>query len=199
MRWAWTAAVLILAACETTMVSVWKKSGQGPLAFSRVAVIAPVTDEGMRRAMEDQIAASIRNVEAVPSYRLGLTDLTNRENVRQALVHGGCDGAITVAITAVEKDVEWTPGPAGPYGAWGAWPVYDPGYYYIDTNVRVRTNIYSLPDGELLFSATSRTSNPPNVRNLVSETVNAVSQELQKQGLAAPPPKPVSLREGAVP
>jgi hypothetical protein len=194
MKSVWIAALLALAACETTMVSVWKKSDTAPLAFGRVAIIAPVNDEGIRRSMEDQFARAM-NVEAVQSYRLGVTVPVDREALQAALLQAGCDGAIIVDITAVDKEANWSPGPAGPYAVWGAWPMYDPGYYHVDTFVQVRTNIYRVEDKELLFSATSRTANPTDVTDLMNETIAAVARQLQR--VNGPPPKRVSMRPTA--
>jgi hypothetical protein len=190
MKRFWTAAALAFAACSTTMVSTWKKPGIGPLAFQKVAVIAPVKDEGIRRSIEDQVAGSVRSVEAVPGYRLGALS-SDPQALRAQLAQAGFDGAVVVGIRSVNKQARVVPG-AGYYG-FGMYPMYDPGYVTVDTYVTVQTNIYSVADGEMLFSATSRTADPQSLRELVDETVSAVSDELRKQGLV----RPVSLRDAA--
>jgi hypothetical protein len=194
MKSVWIAALLALAACETTIVSVWKKSDTAPLAFGRVAIIANVNDEGIRRSVEDQFAKAM-NVEAVQAYKLGVSVPVDKDALQASLMQAGCDGLITVTVTGVDKEAYWAPGPAGPYAVWGAWPMYDPGYYQVDTYVQVRTNIYKTADQELLFSTTSRTANPTDVNDLVNETIAAVSKELQR--VNGPPPKRVSMRPTA--
>jgi hypothetical protein len=191
MRWLLTAA-LGLAACSTTQtLSVWKKPGIGSLAFNRVAVLVPSQDESVRRQIEDRVSADLPAVQAQPGYRTLPGPLsTNREALRQTLAQAGFDGAIVIRIASVDKEATYVPG-GMTYYAFGAWPLYDPGFVSVDTYVRVQTSIYSVPDGDLLFSVTSRTANPPDLGDLIDETVTAVREQLQKQGLVAPP---VSVR-----
>jgi hypothetical protein len=192
MKWLLTAA-LGLAACSTTQtLSVWKKPGIGALSFKRVVVMVPSKDESVRRQIEDRVAADLASVQAQPSYRvLPAGPLpTDKEVLRQTLAQEGFDGGLVIRIAAVDKEATYVPGPM-PYYGFGAWPMYDPGFVSVDTYVRVETSIYALPDGDLLFSVTSRTANPPDLGDLIDETVTAVREQLQKQGLTAPP---VSVR-----
>ena len=166
------------------MVSTWKRPGQGPLTFQRIAIVAPVTHEGVRRQIEDQLARELGPGRATASYTL-LPGPIDKAALKARLAEGGYDGAIAVRIPDVEKEADFVGDPI--YYGFGGWPMYDPGYVTVDTYVRVETRIYEMPSGELLFAATSKTVNPRDVTALVDETLNAVREELKKEGLIAPP------------
>src|SRR5690242_7616211 len=120
-------AVLALAAgCSTTsMLSVWKKPGTGPLEFKKVAVIAPVKDASLRRSVEDQVVGSLKMGHSVPSYTLfGPNKISDPPAVKAALREQGFDGAVVIRIASVDQESSWVPGTG--YG-FGAWPMYDPG------------------------------------------------------------------------
>lgn len=184
MRIPLTVALLCSTACSTMMLSTWKKPGQGPLQFQKLAVIAPVKDAAMRRSIEDQLVTELGPGRATATYEL-LGGAIDQETLKATLSGQGYDAAVAVRIASVDKEADYVSAPYS-YG-FGAWPYYEGGYVDVNTYVRVETHIYSLPAGELLFSSMSRTVNPTNVRELVDETVKAVRSELEKEGLLVKP------------
>ena len=56
---------------------------------------------------------------------------------------------------------------------------------HYDTLVSVETTVYSLDRDELIWSGTSRTTNPENLADLVKEVADATVKEMVKQGLLA--------------
>jgi hypothetical protein len=52
-----------------------------------------------------------------------------------------------------------------------------------DTLVSVETLIFSLPEDRLVWVATSRTTNPSDVRNSVRELSDVAARELRRRGL----------------
>jgi hypothetical protein len=187
-------AVLVCAAalvggCATTKVlSTWKDPTVSSLSFRKILVIAPSTNPSLRRNAEDAIASRIRRAEAVPSYTLiPDAEVGNNELIRERAIAAGFDGIIVARVVSVDRQATWVPGMwTGPYYAYGGWGAYDPGYMRIDTFVRVETNIYSLPDDKLVWASASRTENPSSVRKLVDDTADAISKEMEKQGLIPP-------------
>jgi hypothetical protein len=79
----------------------------------------------------------------------------------------------------------------GYYGhGWGAtWgpPTMSGGEIRTDTIVIVETLVYSLKQNKLVWGGQSRTTNPQDVDELVSELAAAVAEELEKQGLISKP------------
>jgi len=56
--------------------------------------------------------------------------------------------------------------------------------------VRVETHLYSLPDQQLIWAATTETRNPGGTQQLIDETADNVRETLNR----APPAIPVSAR-----
>jgi hypothetical protein len=52
-----------------------------------------------------------------------------------------------------------------------------------DTLVQVETLVYELGDDKLVWASRSRSFNPANAKDLVNEVVDAVRDEMRKQGL----------------
>lgn len=176
----------LLAACSSTWVaSTWKSPALDTLTFERVVVIAHTKGEAARRTMEDQLVSRL-SVPAVASYRLSAKPPVE-DQLHELVLGGQFNGAIVMRVVAVEKEADWVPGTwIGPY--WGAfgWGMFDPGYYELNTWVRVETNMYSLPDEQLVWAASSSTENPISVKQLVNETVDRVAKELPLQRLVRP-------------
>ena len=71
--------------------------------------------------------------------------------------------------------------PGGFNGYWGtAWGMaYDPGYLETETIVRVESNAYALHSGTLLWTALSKTVDPNNTEDVISNVTAVVARELQ--------------------
>jgi hypothetical protein len=177
---------VVLAACSSTFVSsTWKSPALSTLSFDKVVVIAHAKGEAARRSMEDQLVSRL-SVPAVASYRLSAKPPVE-DQLHELVLQGNFNGAIVMRVVAVNKEADWVPGTwIGPY--WGAfgWGMFDPGYYEIDTWVRVETNMYSLPDEQLVWAASSSTENPISVQQLVNETIDKLAKELPLQRIVRP-------------
>lgn len=184
-----------LAACSTTsIVSTWKDPELTRLSFREVVVVAVTKSPVTRRVMEDQLVSRLR-VRAVASYTLSKAPPIEEE-LHDLIGQKGYDGAVVMRLVSVDREAQWVPGTwAGPYWGWG-WGsmggMFDPGHYTYDTNVRMETNVYSLPDEKLVWAATSRTVNPASVDELVDETLDAIAKELRRQGLVGRRPLAIS-------
>jgi hypothetical protein len=176
----------VLAACATTaIVSTWKKPGLSTISFQNIVVVAGASDPSTRRKAEDRLVQRLR-IPAVASYTLTAAGPVDQE-LRGLVRKGNFDGAIVVRVIAVEKESVWVPGTSsGPYYGQLGWPMSDRGYMATDTYVRVETNVFRLPDEELLWAASSKTVNPTGLNEVIDETIDAVAAELKKQGLIAP-------------
>jgi hypothetical protein len=175
-------ALGLTACASTSILSAWKEPSAIAVSFHKVAVLAPVQDQALRRATEDAMVQNLTTVRAVQSYTF--MPLASDDNLfRQEVQRRGFDGVIVLRVQAVEQNATWVPGMAvGPFYAYSGWPAFDPGYIRIDTFVRVETTVYSAPDQKLLWASASRTMNPSGVYDLVKQTARAVGREMRKQG-----------------
>lgn len=197
-----TAAVLLLAACAgtpTTFTSTWKAPDAQAVSpvGKTIAAVFVSKNEGQRRAAEDLLVQDLnaQGAKGVASYNIipsgqGMTGDEARKQLRAA----GADGAVIMRVVGKDQQVTYSPGtsyPAyyggfGPYWGYGWGAAYSPGYLQTDTLVSVETLVYSLTADKLLWAGTSTTQNPDNLQALIAAVANAVTQEMQKDGMLAP-------------
>jgi hypothetical protein len=192
-------ALVLASGCwrRTELAATWHEPSPTLLNFNRTVAVFVTTDEAMRRAVEDQLAAVFPNT--IPSYRvLPNASSVDKATILQQLRKAGFDGAISMRVTNVSEQINYNAGYNGPYwgGAYGfngywnnAWAYpYNP--YYITTTqvVSVETNIYSLAQDKLVFAALSQTSDPANVGKLVRSVMRHVNEQLRKDGMIVKAP-----------
>jgi hypothetical protein len=194
-------ALVLASGCwrRTELAATWHEPSPTLLNFNRTVAVFVTTDESMRRAVEDQLAATFPNT--IPSYRiLPNASAADKSTILQQLRHAGFDGAIVMRITNVSQQLTYNAGYNGPYwgGAYGfagywdnAWAYpYNP--YYVTTTqiVSAETNIYSLTQDKLVFAALSQTSDPANVGKLVRSVMRHINEQLKKDGMIVVNPIP---------
>jgi hypothetical protein len=194
-------ALVLASGCwrRTELAATWHEPSPTLLNFNRTVAVFVTTDESLRRATEDQLAAVFPNT--IPSYRvLPNVASVDKGTILQQLRKAGFDGAISMRITNVSQQLTYTAGYNGPYwgGAYGfagywdnAWAYpYNP--YYVTTTqiVSVETNIYSLTQDKLVFAALSQTSDPANVGKLVRSVMRHINEQLRKDGMIVMSPAP---------
>ena len=184
------AAAFVLAACgSTTLTDVWKAPDTARLQFKKVLVVAISKDITWRRTIEDELVRRIRDAQAEASYQFFADgEPKDWETARERLKAAGFDGLVTFRLAGIDKQQTYVPpvyASRGIGGYWGyAWPaVATPGYTVTDTLVQVETLVYELGDDKLVWASRSRSFNPANSKDLVNEVVDAVRDEMKKQGL----------------
>jgi hypothetical protein len=159
--------------------------------FKKIAVAALAQDPKARRMAEDALVDRIKRSEAVPLYEL-VPELETADivQVKAHLREAGVDGVVVMRMTGVDQKVDGVPGsyPQPYYGFSGYWgwaypKAYSPVYQETDTAVQMETNVYSLADDRLIYSARSQTFNPVNTSGLVGEIAAAIVADLKKRGL----------------
>jgi hypothetical protein len=187
-------ALAVLGGCASTVEDTWTDPSLAGkrLDFRKVATIALLREGALRRVAEDELARAIQMrsseaggaVEAVASYTvLEANELSDAARLRTKLTGSGFDGAVVVSVVDSQQRVTATPGIASTrWGYGGAWMIHDTDIR-TDTILRVQTNIYSIADGKLVWSGTSRTLNPRDVKDLIDDVVRDVGGALREQGL----------------
>jgi hypothetical protein len=177
-----------LAACSATRLkTAWRDPGITQIRFRKVAAFVVTKDEALRRSGEQELCAQIKGAPCVPAYSVVPgTEVADPAKVKARLEAAGVDGAVVIRL--VGRRVKETYVPPTPMPMWGfyggAWPMaYDPGYVRQDDLVDVQTSIYSVPDGRLLWTGKSETTNPRDVRRTVAEIADAVAFQLRYEGL----------------
>lgn len=200
------ALVAVLAtACETSQfVSTWKSPDAQPVQVNgtKVAAVVMINDRSTRRVAEDTLAAEItrRGGQGIAMYTLQDDDAkpSAEAATRAALEKAGVEGVVVMRPVKSDKDITVTPvntfSPmygaywGGYYGygwgsSWAGGPVSMGNDIRVDTIVYVETLVYSLKQNKLIWSAQSKTTNPPNTDKFVLMLAQEVGDELKKDGV----------------
>jgi hypothetical protein len=179
-------ALLCLGACATTtFTSTWKApdvQGINP-AGKTVAAVFVSRDESKRRAGEDAVAAALtaRGAHGVPAYTLLSNERRgDAEAARARLKEAGANGIVVMRVVGMPLDAPASYSDQVPGNKDRAAVVEAQQSY---TLVLVETLVYSLDRDKLLWTSTSRTTEPKDLDSLVKEVANATAKEMVKQGL----------------
>src|SRR4051794_13890795 len=98
-------AAVLLTGCATSTTHLsnsWKDPAAAGTKFKKVLTVCACKDDGMRRTVEDRLAAAIAGSE--PSYSV-LSDeqLGSKERMKAALDQGGFDGVVMLRLVSVDK------------------------------------------------------------------------------------------------
>lgn len=188
---------IFLSACATThLVSTWQT--EKPVEPLKKILIIGVSDKTTnRRLFEDIFSRELEavGVKARASY-LDLPDAKaiTRESV-EALVKGtDYDAVLVTHYEGTNEQMVYQPGTAySGYGYnnpnyWGHYnsvysAVYSPGYYVNYKYVYLQTRIFSVKNGEVIWSARSETTNSTNLTKSIEELAVAVIKSLKSSAL----------------
>jgi hypothetical protein len=176
--------VVAAIACgsSTSIENSWKAPSASRPQLHRVVTVMLWKDVGVRRSTEDQLAARLQRagVEAVPGYRvLSESDANDPQMARQRLQAQGFDGILVMRFVSRENQLNYTPPVYTDY--WGGAWYPDGGYAYTTTIVRLETAAYSTSDGQLVYSALSKTTDPSNISALIDSATARVAKALEKE------------------
>lgn len=181
---------LIFFSCgpSTQIEKTWTDPSFTPAsakAFTKILAIGLLNDESTRRIAEDKMVAQMKNVTAVQSYSYLQAGDTARNVVEERLKKDGFDGVVIMRLANVEKSTSYVPGTTyyGWYGYRYGGAYGSPGYYQEDKTYYIETNLYSLESNKLLWSGTTSSLNPSKVDKALDETIVALREQMQKQGL----------------
>lgn len=187
-------ALVLLAACgtPTRIPTVWRNPDFGGGPFRNLFVIGVAESESNRRLFEDRFAAALSRGEASASVsyrRLPETDKLSEARIRAALGDGGHDAVVVTRLLGIAEESQYVPPEThvyrGYYGYYGhSWDiVHEPGYTITRTVVRLETNLYDVPSGELVWSGQSETFDPSSVADAIESVTEAVAAKLTAEGL----------------
>lgn len=188
-----------LACATTTFQSTWKSPEARPLRLTGARVVAVFLSSNARRRRiaEDVLAREItaRGAQGVAAYTiLSDEEIKDEEKARAKLESLGYQGACVMRVVGRETQYTYEPGfwighPyyrhfwRGGYWGWGWGHVWDPGYLREDRIVSVETLVYSFTQDQLVWAGVSRTIDPTRIDDFVSELADAVTKQMQKDGL----------------
>lgn len=192
-------AVLLLSACSNTrLLNVWQDEPQTARPLKHVLVLGISNRDGTRRNFEDTFSAQLmkQGITAEPMYRLyadldkssgnGMTAGAIPEaTLKQIVQRTGADGVLVTRLIRTEQRLQVTPGtPMGFYGFYNyAWMTYSPPMVDAYTVALLETNLWSAPDGRLLWSGTTETVDPEDTKASTDDFAKVVITALVKAHL----------------
>jgi hypothetical protein len=194
------AMVAALSACASTSLdNTWKDPQYTAGPVSRILVVGISTQASVRRAFEETFAQALteQGVQAVASYTLIPEDGKIPEDaLKKAAEQAGADGVLITRMVGRTTNISVSPSPAplpppgfgmrrGYYGYYtGAWVgYYEPTTVQTTNYVIAETTLFRKDAPEPVWSATSRTVEPRDVRKATEGFAKVMIARLRKEGL----------------
>jgi hypothetical protein len=185
----------LLAGCaSTSLVNEWKSPEFAGPRLRKVMLVGVSTQPSVRRVFEDEFASRLKaaGVDAVPSYTVIPEDgRAEKEVLEKAVQELGADGVLVTRLVNTQQRTQISPGfyyPAPALGFYGwyssAWMGYyePPAIYQYDV-VTAETSLYSPPQSQLVWSGTTETLAPTNVKKETTGFAAIIIEALRKQGI----------------
>jgi hypothetical protein len=185
---------LLLAACaSTTLSNSWVNPEYKGPPLKKVMVVGVSSQPALRRTFEDEIVKELKavGVEGVASYNFIPEDGKAEEaRVSAAVKEAGVQGVLITRFVRVDVNTQVTPayppmwgmGYYGGYaGAWGGY--YDPPMVTQTDTLILDTSLYGVDESHLLWSGTTQTFAPSNLRQEMPGFAKVVIGALQKHKL----------------
>jgi hypothetical protein len=187
------ATLLFLGACATTtFTSTWKAPDEQTInpAGKTIAAVFVSGDERNRHAAEDALAKDLnaRGAHGVPGYTLLPNEIRgDAEDMLARLKEAGANEVVVMRVVGEDKwpsylQVHGSTFNASDTRGTGNRPAVTE-LQHTDTLVSVL--VCSLDLDRVIWSSTSRTTNPKDLGSLVNEVADATTTEMVKQGLLA--------------
>lgn len=190
-----TIAGAALTAQSYTFTSTWATPRSTPLDFAgkRIAAVVISADESLRISGEEALARAItaQGPEGVAAYRvIPRQELEDPDKAQTWFQRTGIAGVATMRLVSVETEqvyssAVWSTSYYQSFSNyWTGWETVTPiGRARTDTTVAVETMLYDVADGSLLWASISESANPKQVGTFIEGLVEAIVQQLQRQGL----------------
>ena len=186
--------VLLVAACASTNLSnSWTTPDfKGP-PLKKLMVVGVSNQPALRRTFEDEFVKELKaaGVDAVASYNFIPEDGQVEEaRVTQAVKEAGVNGVLITRFIRVDVNTQvtqgyppmvgmgWYGGYAGAYGGF-----YDPPMVTQTDTLVLETSLYGVDESHLLWSGTTQTFAPTNLKQEMPGFAKVVIGALQKQKL----------------
>jgi len=188
------AIVLLAGGCaSTSLTNQWRNTEFTGPPLKKLLVVGVSKDNAVRRIFEDEFAANLRaaGVEAIPSYtQLPQSGQVDEVTLQNAVAAVGADGVLVTRLVKVQQQTQVMPAVYGPPGVgfygWysSAWVGYyePPSVYQYDV-VTAETSVYGLRKDELIWSGTTETFAPTDVKKETKEFAQIIIAALKKAGV----------------
>lgn len=186
-------ALLLVACASTTLSNSWTSPDYKGPPLKNVMVVGVSNQPALRRTFEDEFVKDLKavGVDAIASYNF-IPEQGQAEEARvtQAVKEAGADGVLITRFVRVDVNTQVTPahppamgmgfygGYAGAYGGF-----YDPPMVTQTDTLVLETNLYGVDESHLLWSGTTQTFAPSNIKQEMQGFAKVIIGALQKHKL----------------
>jgi len=186
---------LALSGCSTAtpIVSEWRNPAYASGPFKRIMVGGPSGETSVRRNFEDEFVVQLRaaGIDGLASYRyIPENEGIDENKLKQAAQTARADAVLFARSVKMEQKTNY--GPTFPYlsfgifgsnvgASWSGLPGASGAYRY--NEYTSETTLYDVAKNELVWTGTTKTTEPENMRTAIKSYVEAVMKALDAQNL----------------
>lgn len=189
-------SVCLAASCSSTRItSSWREPDKSVDIghLSKVLVVALLNSESNRHKAEEQMAKYLQGKGVVSYKYLNYSFNENDEAALRATIKAdGFDGAITMRLLDVEKEITYTPGSIATYPRYyrtfggyyiRSWQYFStPGSYSTTRRFTIETNVYSIKEDRIIWTGLTESTNPQGVARMMEEITEVVYDTMVSEG-----------------
>lgn len=199
VRSAAVAAFALVASCYhwAEVTTMWGAPGKRAMRFDNVVAVFASSDDSLRRAMENRLAAQFPR--AAPSYiALASVDRDDFSAIRRVLDENQFDSAIIMTVVladprptsllAADLPRSRHPVPARAFvDQWNRlWnPPFDPALVPGKRLVAIELQVYSLGDDRLVWAGRGDAGDAKTIGKLGDSAIGNLTRELEREGILA--------------
>ena len=189
--------MLIISSCASTkIVESWKEPNKQITLdkLKKVLVVAMFKDETSNRKAEDQMVKFLKG-KGIQSYNYlnKNFDKSKVETIQNKIKKDGFDAAVTMRLIDVDKETIYQrnginrfPNNYRDFSNYyyeSAISYYNPDNYITTKTYTIETNIYSITENKIIWSALTETSDPKGVNKMTEDVTQAVYKQMIKDRL----------------
>ena len=187
--------MLALSGCSTAtpIVSEWRNPAYASGPFKRIMIGGPSGETSVRRNFEDEFVVQLQaaGIDGLASYRyIPENEEIDENKLKQAAQKARADAVLFVRSVKMEQKTNF--GPTFPYLSFGifgsnvgaSWSGLSgaPGVYRYNEYTS-ETTLYDVAKNELVWTGTTKTTEPENMQTAIKSYVEAVMKALDAQNL----------------
>ncbi len=161
--------------------------------LNKVLVVALFKNETSNRTAEDQMVKYLGG-KGVVSYDYFNANFNRKDAavIQDKIRADGFDGAVTMRLIDVDKEVTYVPGNISTYPRYfysfsdyyfRSFNYYQTAGNYVNTKTyTVETNVYSIKENKIIWTGLTETTNPDGVEKMTAEIAKVIFNKMMKQG-----------------
>lgn len=191
-------AIALISCNSTRLASSWREPDRSVTMnqLNKILIVAMVRNETSRRKAEDEMKKFLQDRGVVSynyldQYTTSITEQDERDIINK-IRRDNFDGAITMRLVDVDKDIDYVPGTISSYPIYyrsfggfyrRSW-IYSstPDRYYSSKTYRVEINIYSIKEDKIIWTGLTETTNPSGVDKMAMEVAKVIYDKMVEEG-----------------